>query len=66
MIIRTIVGLLCVWAMIGYFLAPAIPVPKERSKAFWLGISLGPFMWIGMLIYFITYRVFKYKDPEDG
>ena len=50
---KDILGILCIWACIGYFLAGARAIPKPTTKAgaikqtFWLG----PLFWVGISIW---------------
>lgn len=46
--IRQVVGVLCMWTLVGYFVAGAVPKPKTKVDAFKQTFWLGPLFWIGI------------------
>jgi hypothetical protein len=46
-----ILGLLCLWSLIGYFLCGAVPNPTDKKAALKQTFWLGPIFWIGISIW---------------
>lgn len=55
----TILGILCIWALIGYFITGAIPEPKGKNAALRQTFWLGPLFWAGIGIWGICVFIKK-------
>ena len=56
---KDVLGILCIWALIGYFLAGAIPKPKTKLDAACQALWLGPLFWVGISIWGICVFIKK-------
>ena len=48
---KDILGILCLWALIGYFLAGAVPKANSKADAIKQTLWLGPLFWVGISIW---------------
>jgi len=44
----SILGILCLWALIGYFVCGAVPKVTSKKSALKQTFWLGPLFWIGI------------------
>jgi hypothetical protein len=44
-ILRSLLGLVCLWSVLGYFVSVFVKIPKDKKKTWQLVILLGPFCW---------------------
>jgi hypothetical protein len=49
--IRQVVGVLCIWMLIGYFIAGAVPKPASKMSALRQTFWLGPLFWVGISLW---------------
>jgi hypothetical protein len=41
-----IIGYLCIWSLLGYFIGPTMSIPKNRKQALIQLFLCGPLMWV--------------------